>query len=178
MEDCIATLLKGIGEDPDREGLQDTPKRVVKALRELTAGYHESPQDILSTQFTENADEMIIVKGIPFWSLCEHHMLPFQGTATVAYLPRTKVVGLSKIPRLVHCFARRLQVQERLTEQIAGELFRTLNAVGAACLIESQHTCMMMRGIKSHGSMVTSSLLGAFKYDPQTRNEFLSLAKQ
>ena len=173
-ENCVQELLLVLGENPFREGLLDTPKRVVKAMLELCEGYHQTPADILTTQFTETCDEMVVVTNIPFWSLCEHHMLPFQGVATVGYLPQGKIVGLSKIPRLVQCFARRLQVQERLTQQIAHELHTHTQSRGTACVIKGQHTCMQMRGIKSSGEMTTSCLLGTMREEVSVRAEFLS----
>jgi len=172
-ESAVRELIQLIGEDPDREGLKKTPHRVVRALKELTAGYSEDPKQILSTVFSEKCDEMVIVKDIEFWSLCEHHMLPFHGFATVGYLPGKKIVGLSKIGRLVHCFARRLQVQERMTEEIARSFLKHLNPLGVGVIIKARHTCMNMRGVKTPGLMITSCLLGNFR-DPTTRAEFLS----
>jgi len=172
-EDAVRSLLTLIGEDPDREGLVRTPHRVVKALRELTAGYQDDPKEILSTVFTQAVDEMIVVKDIEFWSLCEHHMLPFHGVATIGYLPGKKIVGLSKISRLVHCFARRLQVQERMTEEIAHSMMEYLKPAGVGVILKARHSCMNMRGVKTPGVMITSCLLGNFK-DPTTRAEFLS----
>lgn len=173
--DAVRLLLRQIGEDPTREGLEETPARVVKALGELTAGYAQDPAEILATQFTEACDEMVVVRDIPFFSLCEHHILPFSGKATVAYIPKGKIVGLSKIPRLVQCFAQRLQVQERLTNQITDAIAEHLGAEGAACVITASHTCMQMRGVRSHGQMTTSCLRGVFRTDPVARSEFLSL---
>jgi len=173
-EKSVRALLALVGENPDREGLKKTPHRVVKSLIELTSGYSEDPKGILSTTFAEAYNEMVVVKDIEFWSLCEHHMLPFYGTATVGYLPKKKIVGLSKIGRLVHCFARRLQVQERLTEEIAHNMMRHLQPHGVGVIIKARHTCMSMRGVKTPGLMMTSCLLGHFR-DPVTRSEFLSL---
>lgn len=171
-EDAVVALLQGIGEDPSREGLRDTPRRVVKALAEMTIGYQHDPAQILGTVFDEVSEEMVIVRGIPFWSLCEHHMLPFHGTAHVAYLPDGQVVGLSKIPRLVECFARRLQVQERMTTQVADALATHLQPRGVAVLIEGEHTCMRIRGIQREGTMITSAYRGTLR-DDAARAEFL-----
>lgn len=173
-EDAVRALLKFIGEDLNREGLKKTPHRVAKAFRELTSGYALNPAEILSTTFAEKCNEMVIVRQIPFWSLCEHHMLPFHGTATVGYLPKDKIVGLSKIGRLVHCFARRLQVQERLTEEIANSLMDALKPHGVGVIIRATHTCMEMRGVRTAAEMMTSCLLGQFR-EPATRAEFLAL---
>lgn len=174
-EESVRNLIRWVGEDPTREGLVKTPHRVVKAYRELTEGYSQSPKDILSTTFTQKTDEMIVVKDIEFWSLCEHHMLPFNGRVTVGYLPTDRIVGLSKIGRLVHCFARRLQVQERLTEEIAHSMMEHLNPRGVGVIIKARHSCMSMRGVKTPGVMMTSCLLGQFRSDVATRTEFLSL---
>lgn len=173
-EEAVKTLLNFIGEDPKREGLKKTPHRVAKAFMELTSGYALDPNEILSTTFSEKCNEMVVVRNIPFWSLCEHHMLPFHGTATVGYLPRERIVGLSKIGRLVHCYARRLQVQERLTEEIANSLMTALNPHGVGVIVKATHTCMEMRGVKTPAEMMTSCLLGQFR-EPATRAEFLSL---
>jgi GTP cyclohydrolase I len=173
-EDAVRELLRFMGEDIQREGLKKTPHRVAKAFRELTAGYHMNPREILSTTFAEKCNEMVVVRQISFWSLCEHHMLPFHGTATVGYLPKDRIVGLSKIGRLVHCFARRLQVQERMTEEIANSLMDALNPHGVGVIVRATHTCMEMRGVKTAAEMMTSCLLGQFR-EPATRAEFLSL---
>lgn len=173
--DAVRDLLALIGEDPDREGLVDTPSRVVRAWLELTAGYEQDPAAILATTFAERADEMVLVRDVPFASVCEHHMLPFHGTVTVGYLPRDRVVGLSKIPRLIECYARRLQVQERMTTQIADAMMEHLSPLGVGVLVTGYHSCMAMRGVQKHGEMVTSSLLGKFR--DEARAEFLSLAK-
>jgi GTP cyclohydrolase I len=173
-ESHVRGLLEWIGENPEREGLVRTPHRVAKAFREMTSGYREDPREILSTVFTQKCDEMVVVRDIEFWSLCEHHMLPFQGTVKVGYLPRNKIVGLSKISRLVHCFAKRLQVQERMTEEIANAMMEHLNPLGVGVLVRAKHSCMMMRGVKTPGEMVTSSLLGQFR-KASTRAEFLGL---
>lgn len=173
--DAVRDLLVLIGEDHGREGLQDTPARVIRAWLELTAGYEQDPAKILATTFAERADEMVLVRDVPFASVCEHHMLPFHGTVTVGYLPRDRVVGLSKIPRLIECFARRLQVQERMTTQIADAMMEHLQPLGVGVLVTGYHSCMAMRGVQKHGEMVTSSLLGKFR--DEARAEFLSLAK-
>lgn len=172
-EDAVRKLLTFIGEDAGREGLERTPHRVIKSLKELTSGYNQNPKEILSTVFSQDVDEMVIVKDIEFWSLCEHHMLPFHGYATVGYLPRKKIVGLSKIGRLVHCFARRLQVQERLTEEVAHSMMKHLDPLGVGVIIKARHTCMNMRGVKTPGLMITSCLLGDFR-EAATRAEFLA----
>jgi GTP cyclohydrolase IA len=178
MKEAVRTILQHIGENPDREGLQDTPKRVEAAWSELTAGYQQRPEEILSTTFEgEDYDEMVVVKNIEFHSMCEHHMMPFIGKAHVAYLPEDRVVGLSKIPRLVHCFARRLQIQERLTGEISSTLHSILKTKGVGVVIEASHLCLSCRGIKQQGStMITSSLLGVFR-KPEVRAEFLSLVR-
>ena len=173
-EAAIKMLLQSIGENPEREGLKRTPYRVVKALKEMTSGYHDDPKAILSTTFSDRCDEMIVVRDMEFWSLCEHHMLPFHGVCTVGYLPKDRIVGLSKIGRLVNCFARRLQVQERLTEQIANAIMEHLDPLGVGVIVRAKHTCMSMRGVKMPGLMMTSCLLGQFK-EATTRSEFLAL---
>ncbi len=174
---AIRTLLSYIGEDVSREGILETPARVVKAYTELTEGYHAIPSEILAKTFDVKADEMVMVKDIHYWSLCEHHMLPFHGHATVAYLPRERVVGLSKIPRVVEAFSRRLQVQERLTNQIAETINKELDPLGVAVLMEGHHLCCSMRGAKKPVTMKTSKLIGKFKTEQEVRNEFLMLAK-
>lgn len=176
-EDGVRALIKAIGEDAEREGLIDTPKRVVKAYKELTEGYNVDVKQLLSVTFdVGDVDEMVIVKNIKFVSLCEHHMLPFTGTATVAYIPLHRVVGLSKIPRLVDAITKRLQVQERITTQITEALDDNLKTMGSACLITAEHTCSSYRGVKKEGAqMVTSSLTGVFR-NHEVRNEFLQLA--
>jgi GTP cyclohydrolase I len=175
--DAVVRLIQHIGEDPTREGLLETPKRVVKAMRELTEGYGQDPKEILSKVFAEDSDEMVVINGIPYFSLCEHHMLPFLGTCTVAYLPNGGVIGLSKLPRLVNCFARRLQVQERLTTQIANAMATLIEPTpaGVAVIMSGRHTCMCMRGIKSEGMTTTSAMLGAFRDNPAARSELLAL---
>jgi GTP cyclohydrolase I len=175
----IEKLLSGLGEDPSREGLAKTPERVAKSMRFLTQGYNEDPRRMLNgAVFDEHVDEMVVVKDIELYSLCEHHMVPFFGKCHVGYLPRGKIVGLSKIPRLVDVFARRLQVQERLTNQIASALFDLLAPRGVGVVIEAQHLCMMMRGVEKQNSRaVTSSLLGTFRSDARTRAEFLDFVR-
>lgn len=175
-EDAVVSLLRMIGEDPARDGLLETPRRVVKALREMTAGYAEQPAEILSRTFEESSDELIVLRGIEFHSTCEHHLLPFHGTASVGYLPG-KVVGISKLARLVNCFARRLQIQERLTRQIADAVSEHLEARGAAVVVKAHHLCMGCRGVKLAGTeMITSAMLGTLREDAVTRGEFLRLA--
>lgn len=176
-EDAVRDLLAFIGEDLSREGLEKTPSRVVRSLTELTSGYRERPEEILSTTFSEPCNQMVVVRDIRFWSLCEHHMLPFYGAATIGYLPDERIVGLSKISRLVHCFARRLQVQERFTQQIAESIMLHLKPKGVGVLVSANHTCMAMRGVKTSGEMLTSCLLGAFRDDAATRSEFLSFRR-
>ena len=175
----VREMLLGLGEDPKREGLEKTPERVEKALRFLTKGYGEDPQSLLNNAlFTVSYDEMVIIRDIDVFSLCEHHLLPFYGRAHVAYLPNGKVVGLSKIPRLVDMFARRLQVQERLTVQIAEAIEETVKPRGVGVVIEAMHFCMMMRGVEKQNSVaVTSCMLGAFRDQLMTREEFLALIK-
>jgi GTP cyclohydrolase I len=175
----IRELLGRLGEDPARDGLQATPDRVQKSLAFLTKGYDEDPTEILrGALFDENYDEMVIVKDIEMFSLCEHHMLPFFGKVHVAYIPKGKVIGLSKIPRLVEVFARRLQIQERLTRQIADAIQHAIEPQGVGVVIEARHLCMMMRGIeKQHSSTVTSAMVGCFR-QKETRLEFLSLVRQ
>lgn len=176
IEKAVREILLAIGEDPDREGLLKTPNRVARAYGELMAGLSEDPRRHLKTVFNERYDEVVLLRDIEFHSLCEHHLLPFTGKAHVAYLPDGKVVGLSKLARLVEGFARRPQVQERLTTQIADALMEELQPIGAACVIEATHTCMTIRGAKKPGSiMVTSALRGIFKENPSSRAEILSL---
>lgn len=176
IERAVREILIAIGEDPDREGLLKTPNRVARAYGELVSGLHQDPTAHLKTVFTETYDEVVLLRDISFHSICEHHLLPFTGRAHVAYLPKGKVVGLSKLARLVEGFARRPQVQERLTTQIADALITELDAQGAACVIEASHTCMTIRGAKKPGAvMVTSALRGSFKKNASTRAEVLSL---
>jgi GTP cyclohydrolase I len=179
MRELIQQLLQEIGEDPKREGLQKTPERVEKALRFLTKGYAENPVEILSNAlFVEDYDEMVIVKDIDFYSMCEHHLLPFFGRAHVAYIPRHRIVGLSKVARLIEIFSRRLQVQERMTSQISETIFRALDPYGVGVVIEAQHLCMMMRGVEKQNSIaITSSMLGTFRTNVETRMEFMELIK-
>ncbi|MEJ5263494.1 MAG: GTP cyclohydrolase I FolE [Ignavibacterium sp.] len=177
FEANIRNILIEIGEDPNREGLLSTPKRVAEAYEFLTSGYHKDIEEVLNNAiFTEKYDEMVLVKNIDFYSMCEHHMLPFYGKVHVAYIPNGKIVGLSKIPRIVEVFARRLQVQERMTQQIADTLEKYLQPVGVAVVSEAFHMCMMMRGVeKQNSSATTSAMHGVFKEDEKTRNEFLNL---
>ena len=179
-QELYRELLTRIGEDPNRDGLLRTPERMEQSLNFLTRGYTMDVTEVLhEALFDVEYDEMVIVKDIEFYSMCEHHMLPFFGKAHVAYVPNGKVIGLSKIPRLVDVFARRLQVQERLTRQIADAITEAINPQGVAVILEGQHLCMMMRGVeKQLSSTVTSSMLGVFKTQLQTRNEFLSLVRQ
>ena len=176
--ELVRRELELIGEDPKREGLLETPHRVAKAMKFLTEGYESSAEEVVGKGiFKEEHDNMIMVRDIELYSLCEHHMLPFFGKAHVAYIPNGKIVGLSKIPRIVDVYARRLQVQERLTEQIAEGLCRVLNPSGVGVVIEAYHLCMMMRGVqKQNSKTITSALRGAFREDPKTRDEFLRLA--
>src|SRR3954453_7477370 len=179
MQERIRQLLVDLGEDPDREGLRDTPKRVEKAYRFLTSGYAADIDQVLNNAlFTVDYSEMVIVKDIDFYSLCEHHLLPFFGKCHVAYIPSNKVIGLSKIPRLVHVFSRRLQVQERLTNQVAATISEKIAPLGVAVVVEATHLCMSMRGVEKQNSFaITSSMLGTFRSDPRTRSEFLELIK-
>jgi len=179
-ENLYRELLSRVGEDPTRDGLIDTPKRMAKSMAFLTRGYTMDASEVLhNALFDVDYDEMVIVKDIEFFSMCEHHLLPFFGKAHVAYVPNGKVIGLSKIPRLVDMFARRLQVQERLTRQIADAIDEAIDPQGVAIILEAQHLCMMMRGVeKQHSSTTTSAMLGVFKSQLQTRNEFLSLVRR
>jgi GTP cyclohydrolase I len=176
-QDLYRELIKRIGEDPTRDGLRDTPKRMEKSMAFLTRGYEQTVTEVLhDALFDVDYDEMVIVKDIEFFSLCEHHLLPFFGKAHIAYVPNGKVIGLSKAARLVDVFARRLQVQERLTREVADAIDEAIHPQGVAVILEAQHLCMMMRGVeKQHSSTVTSAMLGVFKTQLQTRNEFLSL---
>lgn len=179
MRQAVRTLLIGLGENPDREGLKDTPKRVVKALKFLTNGYHESLDELLNgAVFTEDANEMVLVRDIDLFSSCEHHILPIIGRAHVAYIPNGKVIGLSKIARICEMYARRLQVQERLTLQIADAVQGLLKPKGVAVVIEATHMCMVMRGVQKPGSWtVTSAMRGVFSEDISTREEFMNLIR-
>ena len=178
-EATVRLLLRLIGEDPNREGLKRTPLRVKQSLQFLTSGYRQKPAKILNRSFAEvKHDEMIIVKDIDFYSLCEHHLLPFFGKCHIAYVPDKKILGLSKIPRLVDVFSRRLQVQERLTTQIAEAIGEHVRPLGVACVVEASHLCLMMRGVqKQNARAVTSSMLGAFRSSEKTRAEFLTLIR-
>ena len=180
FEDLMKEILVRLGEDPDREGLQNTPSRVHKAYEFLTRGYREDPEAMLKEAlFTVTYDEMVIVKDVEMFSLCEHHMLPFFGKVHVAYIPNGKVIGLSKIPRLIETFSRRLQIQERLTTQIAETIQKVIQPQGVGVVIEARHLCMMLRGVeKQHSQAVTSSMLGCFREEQETRTEFLSLIRQ
>ena len=176
-EEAVATLLRFIGEDTGRDGLIDTPGRVVRAWREMTAGYGEDPAEILARTFEESSDEMIVLRGISFYSVCEHHLLPFYGTAAVGYLPG-RVVGISKLARLVNCFARRLQIQERMTRQIAEAVETHLGARGVGVILRAHHLCMGCRGVRQEETeMVTSCMLGTLRSDATSRSEFLCNAK-
>jgi len=180
IESLIATLLKEVGEDPGRDGLERTPKRVAQSMRFFTSGYQKDPQQVLNgAMFEVTYDEMVLVKDVEFYSLCEHHMIPFFGRVHVAYIPNGRVLGLSKIPRLVEMFARRLQVQERLTTDIAQTLEDLLQPKGVAVVIEAIHLCMMMRGVQQqNSSATTSSIRGEFERDPKTRAEFMNLLQR
>jgi GTP cyclohydrolase IA len=179
MEEQIRHILKALGEDPDREGLAKTPHRVVQALSFLTQGYKLDPAKVINDAlFTEDYEEMIVQKDIDFYSLCEHHLLPFFGKAHVAYIPHHKIVGISKLARLVDVYARRLQVQERLTNQIANTIMEKLDPLGVAVVIEAEHLCMRMRGVEKQNSIIiTSTLLGAFRTRQETRQEFMTLIR-
>jgi GTP cyclohydrolase I len=179
IADMVRRMLRMIGEDPNREGLRKTPERFEKALRYLTSGYHQDPDRILSgAMFSVCYDEMVIVKDIELFSLCEHHLLPFFGKCHVAYIPSKRVIGLSKIARLVNMYARRLQLQERLTSQIAEALQQRISPEGVGVIIEARHLCMVMRGVeKQHSQAVTSAMLGGFRDHKQTRDEFLALVR-
>ncbi len=179
MENAVTTLLKGIGEDVNRQGLQRTPHRVAKMYKEVTRGYSMNPEKLINNAiFDVEYDEMVVVTNIEYYSLCEHHLLPFYGVVHVGYLPKGKVVGLSKIPRIVEMFARRLQVQEQMTRQIADTIVELLDPLGVGVVIEGKHMCMMMRGVeKDQAKMITSTLLGSFREDEKTRDEFLKLTR-
>ena len=179
IEGLVASLLKELGEDPGRDGLQRTPARVARSFRTFTEGYRKDPVAILNNAvFEETYDEMVLVKDVDFYSLCEHHLLPFFGRVHVAYLPAGRIVGLSKLPRLVEIYARRLQVQERLTTQIASAIETVLRPKGVAVVVEAIHLCMMMRGVEQQNAFaITSSLRGDFERDPKTRAEFMELIR-
>ena len=173
---AVKEILLAVGEDTEREGLKKTPERVAKMYTELLGGMNEDPQKHLRSIFTENYDEIVLLRDVPFYSICEHHLMPFIGSSHVAYLPTGTVLGVSKLARIVDCFARRLQTQERLTYQIADFIMNSLKPRGVAVVIEASHSCMTIRGIKKPGSMmVTSALRGIFRRDPKSRNEVLSL---
>ena len=180
LEGLVRDLLVRIGEDPGREGLRRTPQRCAKALEFLTSGYGEDPEQVVNNAvFDDPCDEMVVVKDIELYSLCEHHLLPFFGECHIAYIPDGRIIGLSKLPRLVDVFSRRLQVQERLTAEIANAIQRLLKPKGVGVVIRASHLCMMMRGVqKQHSQAVTSCMLGGFKRDSRTRSEFLNLIQK
>ncbi|MFI5281523.1 MAG: GTP cyclohydrolase I FolE [Candidatus Dormibacterales bacterium] len=180
MPGLVEAMLVALGEDPGRQGLKATPDRMARALRELTDGYGVTPEDVIAgAVFDQDYDEMVVVKDIPFFSLCEHHLLPFFGHFHVGYLPKGKVVGLSKIPRLVDVFAHRLQLQERMTKEFAEALAAALEPKGVGVVVEARHLCMEMRGVqKTGGQLITSCMLGTFRRDPRTRAEFLDLVRR
>ena len=180
MEELIKQILLAIGEDPQREGLQKTPERVKKSLEFLTKGYREDIQTVINgALFDSPSTDMVIVKDIEFYSMCEHHMLPFFGKCAIGYIPRGKILGVSKLARIVDVFARRLQIQERLCQQVADTIFETLHPVGVGVVMEAQHLCMLMRGVEKQNSiMTTSSMLGSFRREQSTRLEFLNLIKK
>ncbi len=177
MENAYRQIIEMVGENPDRDGLKDTPKRAAKAMNFLTRGYHQSLDEVVNgALFDSDNSEMVLVKNIEIYSMCEHHLLPFIGKAHVAYIPQGKVIGLSKIARIVDMYARRLQIQENMTKEIAEALQQVTGALGVGVVIEAQHMCMMMRGVeKQNAVMKTSMMLGSFRSNPATRNEFLSL---
>ena len=176
IEKAVTEILLAVGEDVRREGIKRTPQRVAKMYCELLAGMQQDPKEHISSIFTENYDEIVLLRDIPFYSICEHHLMPFIGSAHLAYLPRGTILGVSKLARIVDCFARRLQTQERLTYQIADFIMDSLKPEGVTVVLEASHSCMTIRGIKKPGSvMVTSALRGIFKRDPKSRNEILSL---
>ena len=176
IEKAVNEILLAVGEDPKREGLKKTPERVARMYAELLAGMQKDPEKHLRSVFTENYDEIVLLRDIPFYSICEHHLMPFIGQAHVAYLPSGRILGISKLARIVDCFARRLQAQERLTYQIADFIMNKLKPQGVAVVLEASHSCMTIRGIKKPGSvMVTSALRGIFKRDPKSRSEIMSL---
>jgi len=180
VEDAVRSLIRHVGEDPEREGLQRTPARVVRALEFLTGGYKQDPGSVINgALFTEDYQEMIVCKDLDFYSLCEHHLLPFMGKAHVAYIPKNHIIGLSKIARLVEIYARRLQVQERMTTQIAGTILEQLDPLGVGVVLEAEHLCMRMRGVEKQNSWVTTSaMLGVFRTHNETRQEFMTLIRK
>lgn len=178
-ENAVLQQLVLIGEDTTREGLVDTPKRIVKMWQHIFSGYSKNPADVFTTFDSGNYDEMIILRNIEVYSMCEHHMLPFFGKAHIAYIPNDKVIGVSKLARLLEIYSRRMQIQERIGDQVTADLMKYLNAKGAACIIQATHMCMRMRGVeKQQSEMITSSLTGVFKTDSTVRNELLALIKQ
>jgi len=179
MERIIRDLIEGLGEDPEREGLKKTPERVKESLLFLTEGYRQDPKELIANSvYSDKHEEMVLIKDIPIYSLCEHHLLPFFGHAHVGYIPNERIVGISKIARMVDLFARRLQVQERLTNQVADTLMEVLGPKGVAVVVEAEHLCMQMRGVMKRGtSIITSAMLGAFRKRPETRAEFMNLIK-
>jgi len=179
IEKAVREILLAVGENIEREGLKETPERVARMYAELLAGMQEDPKEHLGSVFTENYDEIVLLRDIPFYSICEHHLMPFIGKAHVAYLPSGAILGISKLARIVDCFARRLQAQERLTYQIADFIMNNLKTQGVAVVLEASHSCMTIRGIKKPGSvMVTSAVRGIFKRDPKTRSEVMSLMQK
>jgi GTP cyclohydrolase I len=179
MEKAVKRILEAIGEDPDREGLRKTPERVRDSFEFLTEGYRQDPRELIENSvYSDKHEEMVLVRDIPIYSLCEHHLLPFYGNAHVGYIPNEKIVGISKIARMVDLFARRLQVQERLTNQVAETLMDVLKPKGVAVVVDAEHLCMQMRGVQKRGtSIITSAMLGAFRKRPETRAEFMNLIK-
>lgn len=179
LQQHFEAIIRGVGEDPGREGLRDTPERAAKAMQFITRGYQQSLDEVVNNAiFESDNDQMILVKDIELYSLCEHHLLPFIGKCHVAYIPTGKVIGLSKIARIVDMYARRLQIQENLTKQIADSLMQTIQPSGVGVIIEAQHLCMMMRGVEKQNSMMTTSMmLGSFRHHDRTRSEFLRLVK-
>lgn len=179
MEDAIRKIIEAVGEDPDREGLRRTPERVRESMEFLTEGYRQDPRELIENSvYSDRHEEMVLVRDIPIYSLCEHHLLPFYGNAHVGYIPNEKIVGISKIARMVDLFARRLQVQERLTNQIAETLMEVLKPKGVGVVVDAEHLCMQMRGVQKRGtSIVTSAMLGAFRKRPETRAEFMNFIK-
>ena len=179
IEKAVREILLAVGENIEREGLKETPERVARMYAELLAGMQEDPKEHLGSVFTENYDEIVLLRDIPFYSICEHHLMPFIGSAHVAYLPSGAILGISKLARIVDCFARRLQAQERLTYQIADFIMNNLKPQGVAVVLEASHSCMTIRGIKKPGSvMVTSAVRGIFKRDPRSRSEVMSLMQK